>query len=230
MKSKLILLGCGHLVTPLLDTLKLTHQVSIITSKNSPRTPIDSCDWLIISTPPRAYEGVLPYLPNEVARGVILISSISVYGEQGDCGDDTLPRPDKAQGELILKTENELRQKYQGKLVIVRPGGLIDRDRHPAYHLAGKALKNSNDRIHLIHENDVRKLILEILARKSAAPKIVNIVNPNITSKGEYYQKTCHRLSLPLPLIEENSPRSKRNISSNALLKFIPNFKFTDLD
>lgn len=230
MKSKLTLLGCGHLVTPLLETLNLTHQVSVITSKNSPRTPMDSCDWLIISTPPRAYESVIPHLPSEVAQGVIFISSISVFGDQGHCSDDTLPRPDKVQGELILKIEIELRRKYQEKLVIIRPGGLIDHDRHPAYHLSGKTLKNPCDRIHLIHENDVRKLILEVIERKNVAPPFINVVNPNTSSKGEYYQTICHKLSLPLPLIEESSPSSQRNILSDALLKFMPNFKFTDLD
>lgn len=263
MKSKLTLLGCGHLVAPLVESLSKTHSVIAITSSDRKKAALEELgakhfavalpaerhllpqiiagsDYLLISLPPglrrdpnqvSILEGLTPFLPQQISTRVIFISSLSVYGAQGVCHEEHLPRPQSAGGKLLVQVESEMRAKYGELLTILRPAGLIDHDRHPAKYLSGKELSDSHERIHLIQESDVRAVILRVLENAQSAPLLMNLVHPSRQTKAQYYSEYCQQHQLAPPIVSPSLEHLKfsRDISSVVLSKFWPEFNYRDL-
>lgn len=263
MKSKLTLLGCGHLIAPLVETLTKTHQVTAITASASKKVFLEQLgskhfavplpaqrqqlpdltadsDFLIISLPPglrrdpnqvSILEDLSCFLSEHIHARVIFISSLSVYGPQGACNESDQPRPQSAAGKLLVNVESELRAKYGERLTIIRPAGLVDHDRHPAKYLSGKVLSDPQARIHLIQEDDVRAVILRVLANTQTAPSLMNLVHPTRLTKAKYYSDYCHQHQLAPPIILASSENSvfERDITSIVLPQFWPEFEYRDL-
>ena len=263
MKSKLTLLGCGHLVTPLAQSLSKTHSVKAITSSVDKKVAleqlgvqhfavalpserhllpqiIEGSDYLLISLPPglrrdpnqiSILENLSHFLPQKISTRVIFISSLSVYGAQGVCHEEHLPQPQSAAGKLLVQVESELRVKYGELLTIIRPGGLIDHDRHPAKYLSGKELSDPHERIHLIQENDVRAVIARVLDKAQSAPLLINLVHPSRLTKAQYYSDYCLKHQLTPPLVSTSIEKLEfgRDISSIVMPNFWPEFSYQDL-
>ena len=256
MKSKLMILGTGHLMGPLLKTLCQNYQVLATTRSTQKKDFINQCgaqhltldlpsqgpgqslsdnlDFLIISTPPLRH--IEQSLPTHVGKRVIFISSTSVYGSQGVCDEDSQTHPESENGKILKETESKLRDMYPHRLTIIRPGGLIDHDRHPGKFLSARPIKDPWERIHLIHEDDVRSLILEVLNHHSIAPDIINCINPSRELKWDFYNHYTKKMGLPPVILKEDlSSRPvhdhfKRDISSKYFEEFMGSFTFSKLD
>ena len=74
-------------------------------------------------------DSVLPIvaaLKDHPVKRIIVVSSTRVYGENaGECIDDeTVPKPNDVQGQLLLQMEHLWQQAYPEQCVIVRPSGI----------------------------------------------------------------------------------------------------------
>lgn len=250
MKSKILILGAGHLTTPLIFELSKNYNVLATRSTESKLATLSrlgakplhyqlgqgaellpkQVDTLIISTPPR--EGLEVVFDHVNANRVIFISSTSVYGEQGICDEKSPLRPNSPNGVLLAHYESKLKLRYPNGLTLIRPGGLIDKDRHPGKFLSGKILKDPWERIHLIHEDAIRWTIKKLISTEpEKVPLKLNLIYPDASYKYDFYSSYCESQGIPLPLLNpETSERPevanfKRDISSlekNGFLKSLP--------
>lgn len=255
MKSKILILGAGHLTTPLIRELANSHQLMATRSTanklaeletlgaipihysigEGPHALPQKLDILIISTPPRkGLDEVFNYIS---AKQVLFISSTAVYGEQGPCNETSEPRSNSVSGELLAHYESLLRQRYKHGLTIIRPGGLVDCDRHPGKFLSGKIIKDPWERVHLIHEKDVRWVIKKLIEKgPGACPQILNLIHPERAYKFDFYRDYCCHQGLALP--EKNpelkdrpiAPNFKRDITSIESDQFLRNLPLYPID
>lgn len=182
------------------------------------------CDVLFLNTPP-----LVEMRPSEYAKKIqaarakkiIFISSTSVYGMScGEVNEESTPTPDSPGGKWLWAIESELRSRFQERLVIVRPGGLIGGERHPVYHLQGRTnIKGGNELVNLIDREDLINIILTI----PDSILLLNAIAPFHPRKDEYYPQMASKFGLASPCFEMSS-HGDRLIKSLVLDSFYPNW------
>lgn len=169
---------------------------------------LDDCETLIITTPPGKTEGpfgdavdaLSPHIERSGIRNVIMISSISVYGNnKGRVTWETLPLPDTETARQLLKAEQTLMAAVAFKGTVIRFGGLTGGERHPVKHLAGRqALPDGDAPINLIHLKDCIGIIERVL-ESGAGGLILNAVWPGHPSRSTYYTQKAREYNLEPP-------------------------------
>jgi len=225
------------------DTLKELSKIGVqpflITLKQLESDTLRSflqADVLIITVPPKPADFVksIETLIKQIEKGstkhhnsgnyktikkVIYCSSISVYGNQtGIITEKTLVKPETENAKKMVDVEQMLLQNSAFETTILRFGGLIGKNRHPAKHLSNKILKNSEDSINLIHLTDCIGVIETVLTQNLIG--IYNIVAPHHPSKIEYYSKICEQLKIPLPKINTSTNSQNKLVSSKKINEY----------
>lgn len=252
--TKIAILGCGWLGLPLAKallennyivngsstTIEKTEtlsafgikafQVNLEQQSNSLNDFLNA-EELIITIPPKStnyaksIETLLPKIEASTIKRVIYTSSISVYGNvTGVITEKTETHPTRTSVEQIIEVEQLLLNNKSFSTNVIRLGGLIGNDRHPAYHVTGKLLNTPNDLINLIHLEDCIATI-QLLLKSNITNNIFNLVNPYHPTKANYYTNCCKYLNLPLPIIKNDSKISKKEISSKKICTSL-NYQF----
>ena len=139
-------------------------------------------------------------------KRIVLISSTSVYEQEGVNTESTQLFPEGTRAQKQFQIENLLRDNAQDYLII-RCAGLYGKQRHPGYYLSGKQDKPGGlDPINLVGLKDLINLFNKVL--ESSAQKIINAVNTNHPIKSSYYKKFCSQEKL-------EPPSFKMELSSN---------------
>lgn len=244
--TKVAILGCGWLGLPLaVELLKSGYQVNgsatsiekrntlIDTGINSFILDLDSfennlndflnVDELIITIPPRlknhikTFKSLIAKIESSPIKRVTYTSSISVYGNAtGIITEETETNPTRASVIQITEIEQLLLNNTKFNTNIIRLGGLIGPNRHPAYHLSGKIIKSPNELINLIHLEDC-VAVIEQLLKTNISNEVFNLVNPYHPKKGVYYSKYCEYLNLTLPIINNNPKPLIKEVSSRKI-------------
>lgn len=189
------------------------------------RVPDDillSCKTVIITMPP--FERQMPEIYGtklaEIAHQFssdtkfIFTSSTGVYpitegfyNEEFECSER----------HIICYAENQLRKVVQDRLAVLRLGGLFGAQRHPIKFLSGREMAtNGAEPIHLIHRNDIVRLIKHVLSG-DLFPLLINVSYPLDETKQSYYDHVAKKNALPLPKWG-TAEGSKRVISSDKLI------------
>jgi len=244
--SRIAILGCGWLGFPLAKHLiQLGYHVngsstSLKKQKNLINAGINSSiidlnnlngdlseflnvDELIITIPPllknyiETIKKLIIQIESSTIKKVTYTSSISVYGNTtGLITEKTKTNPTRDSVIQITEIEKLLLSNIKFKTNIIRLGGLIGPNRHPAHHLSGKTIKAPNELINLIHLDDCIAVI-EQLIKTDATNEIYNLVNPYHPLKGQYYSKCCEYLKLPPPVVIDNPNPLLKEISSRKI-------------
>lgn len=244
--TKVALLGCGWLGLPLAkQLLKVGYYVNGSTTSSEKTTllngigvntflidlekPPDNltsfldAEELIITIPPKAknyaqlIKKILPEIEKSTIKRVIYTSSVSVYGNvSGVITEETKTQATRASVKQLIEVEQALLNNRNFNTTIIRLGGLIGNDRHPAYHVSGKQLKSPNDSINLIHLDDCVAVIKKLL-KAPLVNNTFNLVNPYHPSKANYYTKCCHFLKLPPPIVIHDYKNNSKEISSEKI-------------
>lgn len=190
----------------------------------------------VINIPPKINEGsfvmkmqqLIPCFENADVQHVLFISSISVYGNNpGIVYETTPPMPSGESGRQLLEAERLLRDSTAFTATIVRFAGLVGKERHPVYHLAGRTgLENPNMPVNLIHLDDCIAIIHKIITR-NAWGEILNAVAPFHPTRQEYYTQKAHELGLEAPVFGEGGGDSGKTVSSAKLMQLLQ-YGFTD--
>lgn len=186
-----------------------THRSDFTFGKDS--FPDDPASILFLNTPPLTELNPRTFADeiSSEATQIIFISSTSVYGNlKGVCTEDTLPAPQTKRAQWLVEVEKQLLDRFDQKLLIIRPGGLIGEDRHPVYSIPkDRELEGGKDVVNLIHRKD----LIEIIIRSSnlGFTGILNAVSPEHPEKGSYYCEMATRLGLDIPLYKDSSKNSK---------------------
>lgn len=192
--------------------------------------PATLCDVLFLNTPPLAVlspQNFCEKVSHTTAKRIIFISSTSVFGMNcGIVSEASLPSPETTSARWLFEVETQLRRDFAKKLTVIRPGGLIGGERHPAKHLAGKVdISGGNEKINLIHRED----LIQIITQVPQGTPVVHAVANYHPRKDEYYCEWADRLNLQRPSFKD-STHGDREIRSMVVSSFYTDWVCPHLD
>jgi nucleoside-diphosphate-sugar epimerase len=152
---------------------------------------------------------IIPFIEKSGIKKVIFVSSTSVYADGFpivEITEETMPNPDTESGKELAIVEALLQSNLNFKTTVIRFGGLLGDDRHPAKFLAGKTnVENPDAPVNLIQREDCIGIIEKILNHNEASEQYenwgetFNAVAPQHPTRKEYYQKKALEFGLDLP-------------------------------
>ena len=188
--------------------LELTPEINADPDDVSALLDVDS---LIINIPPSQYffdlnqyvEGVQNLVNEALLQGVshiIFISSTSVFPDISAHFDESVtPQPDSDIGRALVEIENGLAQMQDIDCDIIRFAGLVGKDRHPVYSLAGKqALKCGHSPVNLVHLDDCARAI-QLLLETPGGYRLYHLAAPIHPTREEYYRHAAEKYGLEPP-------------------------------
>lgn len=189
------------------------YRFDINVMKELPSEVLNS-DIIFFNLPPSRIDSIQvveEFLNRVKDKKVIFISSTSVYGQEGDLDESTIPRPKTKNGIFLLEIENYIKKNIED-YIIIRPGGLYDNARHPIYHLSNKETNMGTEEvINLISGKDLIDIIMKSMDRKNIT---INAINENHPNKRKFYQELSTRLSIAPPKFCSNHSGVKRIIKT----------------
>jgi hypothetical protein len=172
-------------------------------------------DLIIWNFPPvENYIGVLKEADNffDSQTPWIFVSSTSVY-QDGEVDETSETKSES----YLASIENELAS-FKRNILILRPGGLVDSERHPARFFKGRdEVKGAQSPVNLVHTHDVARFIKHI-SDKEITSDIYNLVSSQHPIKKDFY-------STMLQLKNEKVPEWS---DDDSLKKVVSNFKSKD--
>lgn len=176
---------------------------------------IKSSSTIILNLPPSQIKNpthLKRFLENVGEKRVIFISSTSVYGDQGEVNEDSLPLPLNQRGKLMLNFESIVKEKCENYLII-RSAGQFGKGRHPGISLSGKRdLKGGEQPINMVSRDDLISLILKSIDDMDR--KVINAVNTNHPKKREFYTEYCLEQSLEVPHFRNEEVKESKIVST----------------
>ena len=185
---------------------------------------------LVIDIPPklRAFnsenfvqkiQNLIPFVEQSQIKKVLFVSSTSVFADDNTIvNQSTEPSPDSESGRQLWETEKLLQHNNQFKTTIVRFGGLVGSDRHPAKMLAGKTnVQNPDAKINLIHQQDCISIIENIVIN-NVWNKTFNAVAPYHPTRIDYYTKKAIDFGLPIPEFDHSKVSLGKTVLSDNLI------------
>ena len=167
---------------------------------------------------------LIPFIEKSGIKKVIFVSSTSVYGDGFpiiEITEEKKPNPDTESGKQLAIVEALLQSNLNFKTTVIRFGGLLGDDRHPAKFLAGKTnVENPDAPVNLIQREDCIGIIESILKHFKTSKQqdnwgeTFNAVAPQHPTRKAYYQNKAQILNLPLPTFAEHSESKGKMISS----------------
>jgi nucleoside-diphosphate-sugar epimerase len=109
---------------------------------------------------------------------------------------------------------------------VLRCGGLIGGDRHPAKYMSGrKNIGKADAPVNLIHRDDCIAIITRIVEEQIRG-EIFNAVADGHPSKGKYYTKAAEELGLEAPEFKKDTKDKNYKVVSNDKLKEMLSYEF----
>ncbi|WP_254453179.1 NAD(P)H-binding protein [Winogradskyella undariae] len=173
-------------------------------------------------------EHLIHQIEKQSIKHVLYISSTSVYEDEVPfpvITAKTLPNASADNGKQLIEIEKMLQSNPYFKTTILRFGGLIGDERHPAKFLSGrKGISNPEAPINLIHRTDCISIIAHILDNDLWGTTL-NAVYPSHICKKDYYTNYCAAKNLPLPEFS-TAEESKGKIVESKILVQLLNYTF----
>lgn len=193
---------------------------------------LDASEIAIINIPPglrkhteanfvKRIQNLIPYLENSTVSKLVFVSSTSVYRDETSIPiitEESPTHPETESGKQLLEVEALLQKNQVFETTIVRFGGLIGDDRHPANSLSGKRqVQNPEAPVNLIHQQDAINSIIHII-ENNVWNDLFNVVTPSHPTRKSYYTEQFKQRYLPLPEFDESETSKGKIISSDKLL------------
>ncbi len=173
---------------------------------------------LIIDIPPklrgankenfvRKIANCIPYIEKLSIEKIIFISSTSVFEDNNSIvTDDTIPNATSESGKQLLAVEQLLQKNTHFETTVIRFGGLVGADRHPAKMLAGRSdIENPDGVINLIHQQDCVAIIEKVI-EKNFWSESINAVSPFHPTRESYYTQKAAYFGLAPPTFDHSKP------------------------
>ena len=201
---------------------------------------LEGVDTLVIAFPPGRrknpdanYASRIKLLVEALAKHpsckLLLLGSIGVFGAaQGVVNEKSTPTPDGINGQQLLDAEKSIKN-AANPATIVRLGGLVGGDRHPAKQLAGKInIPAPQAPTNLVHRKDVVRFLMAII-EEGHWGKTLHCVSPNHQPRIDFYTEASKRLNLPLPSFAKTaSKRNKKVMDSRSAALFDFSYRLAD--
>ncbi|HLT75535.1 MAG TPA: SDR family oxidoreductase [Ohtaekwangia sp.] len=245
MSKKISILGCGWLGKPLAVSLLASgHSVKGSTTHKEKlevlaqagiepylidlSTVIDAgdfltCDYLIVSVPPKRKTGDEETFASHIARAVdlcrkgnvstvIFLSATSVY--YGRTGGVTEEHADPSSA--FFRAERLFLDEPSFDTVVIRFAGLVGPLRHPGRFLSGKTITGADDPVNLIHQRDCIGIIEQIIKR-NVQRGVYNACSNGHPAREKFYLRACGLIGLERPVFVEPRTTDARYVISDKL-------------
>lgn len=152
---------------------------------------------------------LLKHAASSQIQNIIFISTTSVYGDSSGIVTEKSPTNAQTQsGQINLAVEDLVKAHFEGRSTIIRPAGLVGKDRHPANYLAGKSgLLNPNSVVNLVHQDDVIQGIGSVIKNEVWGQTLVLSASEHPTRQ-VYYSWAAEQLNLAAPTFIEEQEQS----------------------
>ena len=191
---------------------------------------LQSTRLIILNIPPRSfspesYQDALEQILSNAHPDayVLYMSSTSVYkATEGEVNEDS----ELDEGSTVWAGEQKVLDMWKERSCILRLGGLIGDDRHPVNYLAKKdRFENPNMPVNLIHYEDVIAISEEIF-RQGFWGQTLNVCNPNIPTRLEFYSEEAKKLGLSLPQLAKQEKETGKKVNTDKLTKVLKYNRF----
>ena len=162
---------------------------------------------LIVTVPPskggkelyaQYLEKILVFARDNGTKKVIFTSSTAVYPESSTPEDSPI-QEHSSRGNNLFAAEAAVKKIFGNAATIVRLGGLIGPQRHPARFLSGKLdVAGANVPVNFLSLEDGVRMLAD-LVNDGRTGRTFNLVCPPHPSKKEYYGLACKLKGLPAP-------------------------------
>ncbi len=196
--------------------------------------PIFNCDLLVLNIPvdrktasaeefSTNMDDFLRHAVDSNIKQVIFVSTSSVYGDLNAVVSEKSPTtPNTQSGKINLTVEQLVQRYFAAQASILRPAGLVGKDRHPVHYLAGKTeLAAPNKVVNLVHQHDVIQSIECIIKNGIWGHTLVLSASEHPTRQ-DYYTWAAEQLSIAAPsFVEEPGQPSGKLIDASASLDIL---------
>lgn len=173
---------------------------------------------------------LIPYIEKSSVEKVIFISSTSVFEDDNSIvTDDTIPNAISESGKQLFAVEQLLQKNTHFETTVIRFGGLVGTDRHPAKMLAGRSdIENPDGVINLIHQQDCVAIIEKVIERNFWSESI-NAVSPFHPTRESYYTQKAAYFGLAPPTFDHSKPSVGKLVTADKVDKILGHrFLWTD--
>jgi nucleoside-diphosphate-sugar epimerase len=195
------------------------------------------CDIMIVTVPPSSREGIGDWpllvhqgiaskLAKSNVKEVVLISSTSVYPQEGGTmkEEDAKRIPSLHSGVIMLDLENAFVQRKEFRTTVLRLAGLVGGERHPAKFLRGSGImKNPDSPVNMIHRTDVIGIVQKVIDQKKFGATL-NVCTPEHPKRKDFYNTAAKSYGVDEPLWDKSSG-SDRIVNIQALISTL-NYDF----
>ena len=200
---------------------------------------LENVETLIINIPPglrknpeknhvAELQHLIEAIENSDVKNVLYVSSISVFANAThfpEYHSSSTPNSESSTAKQLIEIENLLQHNSSFNTTILRFGGLIGNDRHPAKYLSGRTnISNPQAPINLIHRIDCIAIISELI-KNNFWNVTLNAVFPHHPTKQTYYCSYCKTHQLKLPEFNTSQKSKGKLIDSSKLVQLL-NYSF----
>ena len=196
---------------------------------------------LIIDIPPklrgennenfvRKIANCIPYIEKSSIEKIIFTSSTSVFDDDiSVIADDSIPNSNSKAGKQLSAVEQLLQNNNHFETTIIRFGGLVGADRHPAKMLAGRSgIENPDGFVNLIHQEDCIAIIEKVI-EKNFWSESINAVSPFHPTRETYYIQKATFFGLSTPTFDHSKPSVGKLVIADKVDKILGHqFVWTD--
>lgn len=164
-------------------------------------------DAAVITLPPskigKYYAKVLENLARKFkeqnCQQILFTSSIGVYKDyNGSISETAALDRSNERSERIIQAEEALQETFENS-VILRLGGLIGKNRHPALFLTDRVMQtNAYQKINMVHLSDCIAAIHTLIA-ENVKNEVFNLVAPMHPAHEQFYTEYCKAVGLKPP-------------------------------
>jgi nucleoside-diphosphate-sugar epimerase len=143
---------------------------------------------------------LIKHAANSQIQNIIFISTTSVYGESSAIITEKSPTNAQTQsGQINLAVEALVKENFAGRSTIIRPAGLVGKDRHPAKYLAGKTgLLNPDNVVNLVHQDDV-VCAIKMVIETDIWGQTLHLSALEHPTRAQYYTWAAEKMGLNQP-------------------------------
>jgi len=197
------------------------------------------CDALVLNIPPgRRRDDVKEHHPAQIRSllpwiekipQVILIGTTSVYrSENREVSEEDAGKADSDSGLAVYTVEGMLRDALGERLAVLRLGGLLGGERHPARMLARrKEVGKGNSPVNLTVRGDAIAAIRMVLDGKGRGA-VYNVVCPEHPTRRDFYTREAKKLGLDPPAFTDDEGPWKIVRSDKIVQELGFQFRFPD--
>jgi len=197
------IIGCGWLGKPLAKHLQQDHKVTCFSRSDTKDTFFENEIFIIaISTKDNYLQSLRNFLLKiPSTASIIFMSSTSIYKEFDEEVREETPIHQKS----IQKEAEELMQSSEHKVLILRLGGLMGKDRVAGKWKSASAFKDGP--VNYIHQDDVLAIITDLLY-KGIKEGLFNLVAPEHPLRSEVHCKNAQDFSYEVGSFKGMSQRT----------------------